>query len=128
MNLKRLINTSDLNWWLVLASIGCNLILMVIVTWVGAGLLRQGGAMVTASQAVLLLGSFVATFFTAVISGWMGQGNGTTYGLIASAGAVLVVLIAIPFGVLTFLLIVTAVAGGLNGGMMSERRYRRRRR
>jgi hypothetical protein len=128
MNLKRLINTSDLNWWLVLGGIGCDLILMVIVTWVGASLLRQGEAMVTASQVVLLLGSFLATFFTALLTGWIGQGNSTTYGLISSAGAVLIVLIAVPFGILTLLLVVTAVAGALNGGLISERRYRRRRR
>ena len=120
--------TSDINWWLVFASIGCNLILMAAVAFGAASMLRRSGEIVEASQIVLLLGTFFATFLTAMLTGWIGRGNGVTYGLFGSAGTVVVVLVALPFGVLTILLIVVAVAGGLNGGLVSVRRQRRRRR
>ena len=128
MGFKRLINTSDMNWWLVFASIGCNLILMAVVAFGAASMLRRGGEMVEVSQIVLLLGTFLAAFLTAMLTGWIARGNGVTYGLIGSVGTVVVVLVALPFGVLTILLIVIAVAGGLNGGLISVRRQRRRRR
>ncbi len=54
MNLKRLIDVSDLNWWLVLAGIGCNFILMVTVTWGTARALRGGETMTGVSQIVLM--------------------------------------------------------------------------
>ena len=125
MNFRRLIDPRDLNWWLVLAGIGCNFVLMVAVTWGAASVLRRGEAMVEVSQVILILGAFLATFLTGFLTGWLGQGNGATYGLICSAGNLAVVAIAVPPSIFALLVTVVALAGGLNGGLLSERWHRR---
>lgn len=128
MNFRRLIDTRDLNWWLVLAGIGCNFILMVAVAWGAASTLRGGEAMVGASQIILILGTFLATGLTGFLTGWLARGNGATYGLICSAGSLVIVAIALPLDVLALIVAVVALAGGLNGGLLSERWHRRMRR
>lgn len=128
MDFRRLIDPRDLNWWLVLAGIGCSFVLMVAVTWGAASALRRGEAMVEVSQIILMLGAFLATFFTGFLTGWLGRGNGATYGLISSAGSLVVVAIALPLDILALLVAVVALAGGLNGGLLSERWHRRARR
>ena len=128
MDLRRLIRLRDLNIWLALAAVGCGVILMAVVAVGTAALLGRGEAMAGVGQFVLVLGTFLATFLTALISGRIARENGVTYGLVGSAGVVVVVVIAMPLSVVTLLLALTAVAGGFNGGMMIERRNSRRRR
>jgi len=128
MSLRRLIDPRDLNWWLVLAGIGCSFVLMVGVTWGAASVLRRGEAMVEVGQVILILGTFLATFLTGFLTGWLGRGNGATYGLICSVGSLVVAAIALPLDILALLVAVVALAGGLNGGLLSERWHRRVRR
>lgn len=128
MSFRRLIDLHDLNWWLVLGGIGCDFLLMVAVTWGAASVLRRGEGMAEVSQVILILGTFLVTFATGFLTGWMGRGNGATYGLISSAGSLVVVAIGLPLGILALLVAVVALAGGLNGGLLSERWHRRVRR
>jgi hypothetical protein len=128
MNPRRLIDTRDLNWWLVFAGIGCDLILMATVTWGAASMLRRGEVMVEVSQITLVSGAFLTALLTGFLTGWLAQGNGATYGVISSAGHVVIVAIVLPLNILALLVAVVAVAGGLNGGLLSERWHRRRRR
>jgi len=128
MNLKRLIDVHDLNWWLVLSGIGCNFILMAVVSWGAASVLRGGEAMAGVSQIILMMGTLLATIFTGFLTGWMAQGNGTTYGLVCSIGNLVIVVFALPPGIFALLLAVVALAGGLNGGLLSEWWHKRPRR
>jgi hypothetical protein len=103
-------------------------ILMVAVALVAGGLLGREEATVGAAQALLLLLTFVAVFLAALLAGWIARENAVTYGVICGLGAAGVTVLAMPFGIVTLLLSLTALAGGFNGGLMMERANRRRRR
>ena len=128
MNLRSMFDLGDLNWWVVFGGIGSSVILVAAVAFGAASLLRGGEQNVGISQVVLLVGTFLATFVAALITGRIGQGNYVTYGLVSTIGSVVVVLFAMPIGIFTILMIAIAVAGGLNGGMVNQRRQHRRRR
>ena len=127
MDLRRLIDTRDLNWWLVASGILCNFLLVAIVN--GIALIALGGdeTLNVERQVILILGTFVATLLTGFVTGWMAQVNGTTYGIISTA-SVLAFLLFVPFSVLSILVAIVAVMGGINGGLLSERWHNRPRR
>jgi hypothetical protein len=120
-----MIDLNNLNVWVAVGALGTGAIAMVAVAVGIPPLLGQNEDMVGASQVLLLLLTFFATFLTALLTGRVARENGVTYGLIGSAGAAAVTLVAMPFGVVTVLLVLTAIAGGLNGGMVIERSNRR---
>ena len=123
-----MINWNNLNLWIAVAALGLGVIAMVAVAVGLPAVLGQGEVMIGVGQVLLLLMSFVTVFLAAVLTGRIARENGVTYGLICSAGAVIVIVFAMPLGILTVLLALTTIAGGLNGGMMVERANRRRRR
>lgn len=123
-----MINWNNLNLWIAVAALGLGVIAMVAVAVGLPAVLGQGEVMIGVGQVLLLLMSFVIVFLAAVLTGRIARENGVTYGLICSAGAVIVIVFAMPLGILTVLLALTTIAGGLNGGMMVERANRRRRR
>jgi hypothetical protein len=123
-----MIDLSNLNIWLAVAALGCGVIAMVVVALGVPPLLGDREAMVSLGQFLLLLATFIAMFLVAMLTGRIARENSVTYGLISSAGAVLVIVTAMPLGILTVLLIFIAIAGGLNGGMIMERSNRRHRR
>jgi hypothetical protein len=128
MNWTRLINFRDLNIWLAISAVGCGIVLMFAVAAAISGAAASGVDMTIVGQIAPLLGTFLATFVTALITGWIAKENGLTYGILGSAGVVVALVFAIPLSVLTALAVVTAIAGGLNGGLLIERWNRRPRR
>ena len=128
MNWTRLINFRNLNIWLAISAVGCGIVLMFAVATGIAFMMDRGGDVVIVGQVGPLLGTFLATFVTALITGWIAKENGLTYGLLGSAGVVVALVFAIPPSVVTVLAVLTAIAGGLNGGLLIERWNRRPRR
>ncbi|NLE45092.1 MAG: hypothetical protein GX620_10255 [Chloroflexi bacterium] len=129
MNPKKMIDMNNLNWWLVLAGIGLNLILATAIALLSNTLALRGDDQATAviSQTTFMLGTFLATFFTGFITGRMSNDdNGVTYGLVCSVSVLVVVVIAGGLSVYTLMMVLIALAGGFNGGMMSMRRGRPR--
>jgi len=124
-NLRNMIDLSNLNVWVAVGALGSGVIAMVAVALGIPALLGPKEDMVGVSQALLLLLTFAATFLTALLTGRIARENGVTYGLLGSVGAVVIILVAMPFGIVTVLLALTAIAGGLNGGMVIERSNRR---
>ena len=126
MNLKRLVSFDNLNWWLVVSGMGSNLILTAIVALAANAVAsRQGtdsGA--TLSGIIMMLGTFLATFLTGFITGRMAQVNQTSYGIISCVGVVIIILLTAPLSIFTFIMLCMALAGGLNGGMLSVPRRR----
>ena len=130
MNLKRLMNTKGISFWLLASGIGLNLIYL-------AGLLLllslfSGGAAEAAGtdwiQPLLLLACLLGPFVIAwVITGMAGDGRGPTYGIYGSFGAAvpLVLLFLYTRFIIVLLMLVVFLAGGFNGGIFGE--YMRRR-
>jgi len=129
MNLKRLVSFQNLNWWLVVSGIGCNIILTAGVALLANALSVQGEAVTQGALGtlVMMLGTFLATMFTGFICGRMAQENETSYGVICCIGVAVIIVITIPPSIYTVMMLFIALAGGLNGGMLSVRRSRRNR-
>jgi len=129
MNLKRLVSFQNLNWWLVVSGIGCNIILTAGVALLANALSVQGEAVTQGALGILvmMLGTFLATMFTGFICGRMAQENETSYGVICCIGVAVIIVITIPPSIYTVMMLFIALAGGLNGGMLSVRRSRRNR-
>ncbi|MCJ7736686.1 MAG: hypothetical protein MUQ10_05145 [Anaerolineae bacterium] len=129
MNLKRLVNLENLNWWLVLSGIGCNIILTSGVALLvnALGMQSETSTQGTMGTLVMMLGTFAATLITGFICGRMAQENETSYGVICCIGVAVIIVITIPPSIFTVMMLFIALAGGLNGGMLSVRRPRHNR-
>jgi hypothetical protein len=130
MDFKRLMNTKGLSLWLLASAIGLNLIFQVVMLFVFnlsiGGFTQATGA--DYLQAVVLLASLIGPFVVAwIITGMAGDGHGPTYGVYGSFGAAIPLLLLFFYtqAILLPLMIVVALAGGLNGGIFGE--YMRRR-
>jgi hypothetical protein len=121
MNWKSLVNFSGLNYWLLASGIGLNLIFTFIIIFLSFDSLTTNPQAPELIQIGLMVAIFFSTFLTGWLLGRMADDNrGPTYGLIGSLGSVgLIIPLLLPAGILGFLLAVVALAGGLNGGIMS---------
>ena len=120
-----MIDLRNLNIWLAVSALGGGVIAMVVVALAIQWMLTGVELSAELGQFVFLLLTFVAVFLLAMITGRIAKENAVSYGLICSVGAVLVIIFAVPFSVMTVLTALVAVAGGLNGGVITERSNRR---
>ncbi len=125
MNARWLFNLKGINYWYLASAIVLNLfwtlgIGLVLTILVQEQALGDSGNF----QLILLIVSFIGPFLIGLLIGRMAaDGRGPTYGLYGSFGSVGVLLsVALPSGIVGLMLIVVAIAGGLNGGMASIRR------
>jgi hypothetical protein len=126
MNWKQLFNLRGTNLWLIAAGVGWNAIWSFVTLFVGYRVLGLTSA-VSAVQLGLMVSAFVGPFLGGWLTGRMAaDGRGPTYGVIGSLGSVGLILVTIlPTGILGLLVAIVALAGGLNGGLLSgDRRPR----
>ena len=125
MDFKRLMNTKGLSLWLLASAIGLNLIfqvtMLIVINLSIGGITQATGA--DYLQVVVLLISLFGPFVIAwIITGMAGDGRGPTYGIYGSFGAVIPLLFLFFYtqAILLVLMVVIALAGGLNGGIFGE--------
>ncbi len=127
MNLRRIFDLQGLNWWYVIGGMGMNFILSIVLAMLRIRFLNfeqeQTQAMV--EQTVLMLGTFVITLLTGWLVGKMAGEKGPTYGIVCSAGSLMVIVPSFGISLITLMLVVISLAGGLNGGLMSARSRKR---
>jgi len=122
MNFSWLFNLKDINFWYLASVVALN-----VIWTLGFGLavsyllIEQAGTNTGTFQLILLAASFIGPFLIGWLVGRMAaDGRGPTYGFYGSLGSVGVLLVvALPSGLIGIMLIVAAIAGGLNGGMLS---------
>src|SRR5262245_47238435 len=121
MNWKSLLNLGGLNYWLLASGIGLNLIFTFLIIFFSFGSLLGNPQAPERIQLGLMAAVFFSTFLTGWLIGRMADDNrGPTYGLISSLGSVgLIAPLLLPAGILGILLTIVALAGGINGGVMS---------
>jgi len=124
MKAKWLFNLKGINYWYLASAIVLNLFWtlgagLVLTMLIQEQVLSDSGNV----QLILLVVSFIGPFLIGWLIGRMAaDGRGPTYGLFGSFGSVGVLLsVALPSGIVGLMLIVVAIAGGLNGGMASIR-------
>ncbi len=124
MNWKTLIDLRGINYWLLASGGGLNLIWTFGVLLIVFRVLTGSEQTVAGAQIGLMIGVFGGTFLVGWLIGKMaGDNRGPTYGLVSSLGSVsLIIFVVLPTGVLGLLVIIMALAGGLNGGLASLKR------
>jgi hypothetical protein len=128
MDWKSLVNLNGLNFWLIASGIGLNLIFTFLIILFSFYNLTGAPQTLENIQLGLMVAVFLSTFLTGWLIGRMADDNrGPAYGFISSLGSVaLIVTVILPAGILGILLAVAALAGGINGGVMSQRRRKSR--
>jgi hypothetical protein len=126
MNWKALFNLRGTNFWWLASGVGLNLSWAIVVLLFVFRVLSAGIDTVENMQVVLMIGFFLGPLAIGWLVGrWADDGRGPTYGLIGSFGDLpLILYVILPSGPLGLLVAVVALAGGLNGGLLSQRRRR----
>ncbi len=126
MNWKALFNLRGINFWWLASGVGLNLSWAIFVLLFVYRVLSAGIDTVDTMQLVLMIAFFLGPLLIGWLVGrWADDGRGPTYGLIGSFGGLPLILYTIlPSGPLGLLVAVVALAGGLNGGLLSQRRRR----
>jgi hypothetical protein len=122
MSINRLLSLKGINGWYFFASVAINLFWTLgLSTLVYLLFLKQMQTGVAIVQLIVIVATFLGPFIIGWVVGNMAaDGRGPTYGVWGTAGSVLVLaLVALPTGVMGIMMIICAVAGGLNGGIMS---------
>ena len=125
MKWRDILNLKGINLWHIANSVGWNIL------WTGGSLLltiyllgKSPGALIFLQLGLMII-FFVGPLTAGLIFGNLASdGRGITYGIIGSLGSVILALfIVLPSGgILGLMLAVIALAGGLNGGLMSLKR------
>ena len=126
MSLKRLLDLKGLNLWYLASAIALNLFWTLLVAlFVSMLFIKQIKSGVSTVQMILMVVTFLGPFLIGwLVSSMAADGRGPTYGVYGSLGSIIVlVLVALPVGMLGIMLVFIAVAGGLNGGLFSLRRH-----
>jgi hypothetical protein len=124
MNWKALFNLRGINFWWLASGVGLNISWTIVVLLFAFRVLSAGIDTVENIQLVLMVGMFLGPLLIGWLIGrWADDGRGPTYGLIGSLGSLaLILFVVLPSGPLGLLVAAVALAGGLNGGMLSQRR------
>lgn len=124
MSFQRLLNLKGLNYWYLASAIALNLFWTLLIALVISLLLLK---QFSADSSIFQLGLMAVTFVGPFLVGWIvgamaADGRGPTYGVYGSFGSILIlVIVALPTGVLGLMLIIAAFSGGVNGGLFSIR-------
>lgn len=124
MNWKKLIDPKGSNIWVLASVVGWNVLWALLTLFITYTLLSGAEQILTIHQT----GMMFSFFFGSFAGGWIGgkvaaDNRGPTYGVIGSLGSVIpVVATLVPAGgVFGILAAIVAIAGGLNGGILSVR-------
>ncbi len=121
--IMKLFDPRGLKPWILVTSIGLNLLLTFIFFTAVASWLTQQGDWTQGVDLILMLGELI-------IAGAIGFGaarlaqdrRGPGYGVLGAIGSfVLVIIMMYQSGLLALLVGLTALLGGYNGGMLGER-------
>jgi len=125
MNIKDIFNLKGVNYWHIGNSVGINIL------WTGLSLAITYYFLEKSPESALLiqLGLMISFFLGPLVAGLLtgrlaADGRGLTYGVIGSLGSVALALFLIlpTGGLLGVMLVIIAIAGGLNGGLFSLRK------
>ncbi len=122
MSFRRLLNLKGIHVWYLASGIALNvfwtLLVGLLISMLFLNQVETDAGMV---QVVLIIASFLGPFVIGWIIGKMaGDRRGPTYGVYGSLGSAAILLFtALPTGLVGVMLVIAAVAGGLNGGLFS---------
>ena len=124
INLPAIFNPRGLNYWLIGSALGWNLLAdsgLLILGFQVLQVQQSGNQLI---QFLLIAGVFLFAALGGFVAGRMaGDGRGPAYGVYGSlSGVILLVYVLVPSGgLLGFIVAISAILGGLNGGLFSAR-------
>ena len=123
MNFSKLLDLKGISFLHLAMALALNLLWTLLATSTVAFLVSQNPVNAELVQVVMVLITFLGPFVIGWAVGRMaGDRRGPTYGVYGSLSTVVILAMAgLPSSLLGILLMLVAVAGGLNGGMMSLR-------
>ena len=124
MNWRAIFNLRGLNYWLIFSALGWNLLIDVGLLILSFQVLQLQQSGIQLLQILLIIGVFIVAALGGYVAGRIaGDGRGPAYGVYGSLGAMLLMLyVMVPSGgMLGFIVALSAVLGGLNGGLFSSR-------
>ena len=125
MNLKDIFNLRGINAWHLANTLGWNFLGTSAVLLVIFYFLEKNPTAIVFFQIFLVIGFFLVPLTGGLLFGRLaGDNRGPTYGVIGSlVSATLSLLLVLPSGgILGVMLAISAVAGGLNGGLLSYKK------
>jgi hypothetical protein len=127
MELRKVFDFRGLNIWVAGTAIGLNFIVAVVILTLVYFVLSQTQQVHALTQAWILVAFFTSSFLIGWLCGVVAaDGRGMNYGVLGTLGAVIpIAVVVLPTGVFGLILAITAFFGGLNGGLFSNRRFRR---
>ena len=129
MNWQKMFQLRGLNYWLIGSAFGWNMLASLGLLILGFQVLRleQGGFEII--QIILIIGAFCVAALAGYFAGKIAaDGRGPAYGVYGSLGGVAVFLYVLlsSGGFLGIIVSASAVFGGLNGGLFSVRKSKRK--
>ena len=129
MNWQKMFQLRGLNYWIISSAFGWNLLAGLGLLILGFQVLRleQGGFEII--QILLIIGAFCIAALGGYFAGKIAaDGRGPAYGVYGSLGSVAVFLYVLlsSGGILGIMVAASAVFGGLNGGLFSVRKPKRK--
>lgn len=124
MNWSAIFRLHGLNYWLIFSALGWNLMAdfgLMILSFQVLQIEQNGNQLL---QFLLIGGVFIIAAIGGFVAGRMaGDGRGPAYGVYGSlGGAILLLYVLVPSGGLFgYIVAISAILGGLNGGMFSGR-------
>lgn len=127
--MRNLFHFKGINYMLLVVALGLNFLWAFFLVMVGFVMISQNQLKGEFIQVAMLIASFLGPFGI----GWLvakiaADLRGPSYGLVGSFGGLVpIVLVLIPAGIFGFLIALTTVLGGLNGGIFAMRRSNKNR-
>lgn len=122
--MRNFFNFKGLNFWLVGTGIGLNLIWTAALMTLAAIITRNGEAPEWLPL-LEIVGAFLGPLGIGLwVSSMAHEARGPVYGLVGSLGsAILILIVVFPANFqIGFIMFAVAILGGLNGGMISQRK------
>lgn len=122
MNLKNIFNLRGINGWHLANTLGWNFLGSGLVLMTTLYFLEKNPTATGFYQVFLLIGIFMVSLTGGLLFGRLAADNrGLTYGVLGSFVSVaLSLFLVLPSGgILGAMLVIIALAGGLNGGLLS---------
>ena len=125
--MQKLFRLKGLNYILLGVALSLNFFWALLLVMAGYLFINENQSMVDLLQVGMLVASFLGPFWIGwVVAKIAADLHGPTYGLFGSLGGlVLVALVLIPSGIFGFLMALTTLLGGVNGGIFAMRSTRR---
>jgi len=125
--MKRLFDLKGLNFWLLGTALGLNFLWALLLVIISFSVISRNKINNDFIQVIILAASFLGPFVIGwVIAKMAADLHGLSYGFLGSIGSLIpIVVVLVPTGLFGVITALTAILGGLNGGLFGMRNLKK---